>query len=247
MSDLAKSLGVQSYCYRGFKDNARVASMVRQCGLDAIEICGVHVNFDDAAAHESVIGVYREAGVRILSIGVQTFTGDAARERRWFQFAQAAGASYISADFAPSNWPEATKVAQGLAEEFNIRLAIHNHGGRHWLGSSQMLKHVLASTGPAIGLCLDTAWCLDSGENPLEWVERFASRLYGLHLKDFTFDRARRPKDVVVGTGNLDLPALSRKLREVGFAGYAVLEYEGDVDNPVPAIQQCVEQVRQVL
>jgi len=39
-------------------------------------------------------------------------------------------------------------------------LVIHNHGGRHWLGSAQMLAAVFAQTGPAIGLTLDTAWAL---------------------------------------------------------------------------------------
>lgn len=244
MGRVLDQMGVQSYCFRGFKDNARVAEMVRACDLSAIELCGLHADFDEPAAHAEVIETYRSAGVSIPSIGVQMFTGDAKRERDWFEFARAARAEFISADFQPDGWQEAVAVTERLCEEFDIRLAIHNHGGRHWLGSSQMLRHVLANSGEAVGLCLDTAWCLDAGEDPLRWADEFSERLYGLHLKDFTFDTARRPKDVVVGTGNLNLPSLLNRLESHGFDGYAVLEYEGDVDDPVPALKQCVREVR---
>jgi hypothetical protein len=51
---------------------------------------------------------------------------------------------------------------------------------------------------------------------------------------------------VIVGEGNLSLPRLVEALRKVDFAGPAILEYEGDVQNPLPAIQQCVAAVRKV-
>ena len=34
------NLGVQSYCFRNFKDNKKVAEMVKELGLDKIELCG---------------------------------------------------------------------------------------------------------------------------------------------------------------------------------------------------------------
>ena len=72
----------------------------------------------------------------------------------------------------------------------------------------------------------------------------FGERLYGVHIKDFVFDRAGKPEDVVVGTGNLDLPGLFKAMAEVSFNGSPILEYEGDIENPVPALRQCVEAVR---
>lgn len=244
MSRLTRDLGVQSYCFRAFKDNARTAELTREIGVEAIELCNVHVDFDDPAAHDAAIQTYRDAGVQILSIGVQTLRNQPEVEAHWFDFARKAGAKYMSVHFEPDTWQEAARTGARLAEEHGLRLAIHNHGGYHWLGSSQMLKHVFANTPKTIGLCLDTAWCLDAGENPVEWVQTFGDRLYGLHIKDFIFHRDRSREDVVVGTGNLDLAQLSDACEKVGFAGYAVLEYEGDVKNPTPALKQCVEKVR---
>ena len=58
--DIGQEMGVQSYCFRHFKDNARTASLVTECGLARIEICGVQVDFQDTASFDSAIGAYRE-------------------------------------------------------------------------------------------------------------------------------------------------------------------------------------------
>ena len=97
--------------------------------------------------------------------------------------------------------------------------------------------------GDRIGLCLDTAWALDAREDPIAMAERYADRLYGVHIKDFVFDRAREPEDVIVGQGNLDLPRLAELIESNENVKMVVLEYEGDVDNPVPALTKCVQAV----
>lgn len=246
MSDIKQkikdNLGAQSYCYRHFKDNATVIEKLKASNVSQIELCGVHADFTDESSFDGVIKEYSDAGVEIVSIGVQMLSADEAKERHFFEFARRAGAKFMSCTFDVSKAQEAFAVGEKLSAEYGVKLAIHNHGGYDWLGNSKMLGKVFSDT-QSIGLCLDTAWCLHSGENPLEWVEKFGDRLYGMHIKDFVFDRAGKGEDVVVGSGNLDLPELLNKAQAAGFGGYAVLEYEGDVENPVPALQKCVEAV----
>ncbi|MEX0886347.1 MAG: sugar phosphate isomerase/epimerase family protein [Phycisphaeraceae bacterium] len=244
MASIRDGLGVQSYCFRNFKDNTEVARLVGELGLKAIELCAVHVKFDEPTTHAEVIKTYRDAGIEILAIGVETFDTDEAHARRRFEFAKQAGATCISANFKPESWQASAEMVGKLADEYGIRAAVHNHGGYHWLGNWQMLNHFFNATPKGVGLCLDTAWCLDSGENPVKLAEVFRERLYGLHIKDFVFGRDGKGEDVIVGTGNLDLPGLIKTVESGGFDGYAVLEYEGDADNPVPALKQCVAQVK---
>jgi inosose dehydratase len=201
------------------------------------------VDFGDEASFDKIIDIYRQNGLAIPSIGVQYLCGDVPSETRYFEFARKAGAKVISVLFGVDSVPGSYRTAEKLAEKYDVTLAIHNHGGRHWLGSIEMLRHVFAHTSERIGLCLDTAWALDSGEDPLAMAEVFSARLYSLHIKDFIFDRARQPVDVVVGQGNLQLGKLLALLRQIHFDGPAILEYEGDVDNPMPAIQACVAAV----
>src|SRR5687767_10088492 len=92
------NLGVQSYCFRGWKENARVIEGIQRLGLTSVELCGVHCNFRDEAGFQGVLDEYRRAGISINSIGVETITG-ADDEKSIFEFARQAGARWISVDF----------------------------------------------------------------------------------------------------------------------------------------------------
>jgi inosose dehydratase len=241
MKNLSSQLGIQSYCFRGFKALAEVLPRLKACGVSTVELSGVHGDFTRDA--DAMIAECRAAGVRIASIGVERFTGNVARERLLAEFMRKAGGSVIAVDFEPGAGADVFRAAERVADEFDLRLAIHNHGGRHWLGNTQMLAHVFARTSPRIGLCLDTAWALDAHEDPVAMAEKFADRLYGVHLKDFIFDRAGRQSDVVIGEGNLDLPKMLALLEANERTASVVIEYEGDIANPGPALTQCVQKI----
>ena len=242
----AQEFGVQSYCFREFKSNPDVARKVREIGLDKLELCGVHADFHKPSAFKDVVKIYSDAGVSIISLGVQTFTGEA-RERDWFECAALAGAKHISAHFKIDTFPAAIKQAQKWCDEFGMRIGIHCHGGYSFGGSPDVFEHLMMLGAPQIGLCIDTAWCLQIGPwqgNPVEWAKKYAGQIYGIHFKDFVFDRRGMWTDVVVGQGNLDLPAFIQALDAGGFDGMGVIEYEADPANPVPALKNCVQAMR---
>ncbi len=244
MKSISKQLGIQSYCFRGFSTHPEVIDGLKRCEVAAVELCRVHTDFDDVDSHQGVVDEYHKAGIEIVSIGVETLRGDREVERPIFEFARLAGASFISVHFLPDSSPASWQTATEMAEDYDLHLCVHNHGGRHWLGSKQMLDYLFSASSERIGFCLDTAWALDAGEDPLALAEHFGDRLYGVHIKDFVFDRGRVPEDVVVGTGNLDLGGLTEHLESNAKVGYVVIEYEGDVKDPVPALRRCVGQVR---
>jgi sugar phosphate isomerase/epimerase len=245
----ARDFGVQSYCFREFKDNRELAQLVRKIGVSKLEICAVHANFDDVEGFKKIVDIHKEAGVQIVSLGVQTFTGDVAKERKWFECAKAAGARHISAHFQVGTFEKAIASTVKLCDEFDMKVGIHCHGGYVFGGSADVLTHLLKIGGERIGVNIDTAWCMQTGpwSDPVKWVrENFKGRVYGVHYKDFVFDRRAKWTDVVVGTGNLDLPGFVKALDESGFNGMAVIEYEADPQNPVPALTECVKSMRAV-
>jgi sugar phosphate isomerase/epimerase len=246
----ARDFGVQSYCFRNFKDNHKVAELTKKIGVNKIELCGIHANFEDVEGFKKIVELYKSAGIAVTSIGVQTFVGDTAKERKWFECAKAAGAKHISAHFRVDSFQTAVPATAKLCEEFGIRIGIHCHGGYMFGGSPDVLEHLMKLGGKNIGLNIDTAWCMQIGPHggdPIKWVrEKFKGRVYGVHYKDFTFDRRGMWTDVVVGTGNLDLPAFVKALEETGFDGMAVIEYEADPENPVPALTDCVKRMRAI-
>lgn len=240
----ARDVGVQSWSFREFKDNQAFCDRLKAVGVSASEICGVHATFDDPAKHQAPIDVFRRNGIRVCSIGVQTFTGNVAVERQWFEFAKAAGARYISAHFKVDSYREAIKAASAMSEIYGIRLALHCHGGYMFGGSADVIDHILKLGGPYVGLNIDTAWCMQAAGKPVEWVKRWPTQIYGVHYKDFVFDRAGKWTETVIGEGNLPLADLVKALEDNAFAGFAVIEYEAEPQDPTASIRRCVEKIR---
>ena len=122
---------MQSFCFRGFASNEEVAAKAREIGLAAVEPCGVHIDFADDSAHDAAIAAYRDAGVRLVSCGVNTIRGDGSGAEGCFRFARRAGLSVISADVTPPASWDTFAAAERLAEQYDVGVALHNHGGAH--------------------------------------------------------------------------------------------------------------------
>ena len=247
--DLSSKLGVQTFCFREF-DIARTIDAVKSCNLSTVELCGfgVHFTFDDPDGFDKTVAALKDAGIGIPAMTADNFAGDEADERVRCEFAAKAGAKVLMiGGFDLDNIHEAFKTAEKLAEEFDVVLGIHNHGGSHAFGNTEMLNWVFKNTSKRIGLLLDTAWALDAGEDPVAMIRNFGERVHGIHFKDFIFDRERKPEDVVLGTGVLDLPGVLKALDDVGFDGSAVIEYEGEPEDPTASIAKCVEAIRALL
>jgi inosose dehydratase len=247
---MTQPIAIQSYCFRHFKALPGFIEQLKSTGVSATEICGVHADFADPSTFGATIEPFHAAGIEIVAIGVEKLTGVIDVDRPRFEFCKAANVKNMSVTFDPKIIDDnfaAMKNVERLAEQYDLRLGIHNHGGYDWLGNAQILKHVFDRTGPRIGLHLDTAWAIDAKQDSVKLVEQFADRLFGTHVKDFVYSPQRQPADVIIGTGNLDLPGYVKALERIGFTGPLVIEYEGDVENPVPALRECVAALKKVI
>jgi inosose dehydratase len=249
LPEMTQTLAVQSWCFRDFKPLPDFFAKLKACGVSATEVCGVHANFTDSSTWKSTFDQFNTAGVKIVCIGVETMTGDVARDKPRFEFCKAGGIKNMSISFAPELMDNAfagLKNVDALAADYGVKVGIHNHGGYDWLGNDRILKYIFDRT-QHVGLHMDTAWAIDAKQDPCKWVEQFARRLYGVHVKDFLYNEKRQPRDVVIGTGNLDLPKLVAALKAISFAGPIVIEYEGDFANPVPTLAECVNRITPLL
>ena len=247
MPAMPQPIAIQSWCFRHFKPLPDFLAQLKATGATATELCGVHADFARPDAAPDLAEQFGAAGIGIVAIGVEYLTGDATKDRPRFEWCRAAGVRHMSISFPPAALDHdaaGLKAMERLADEFDLQLGIHNHGGYDWLGNATILKYVFGKVSPRVGLHMDTAWAIDAKQNPVEWAEQFAGRVVGLHVKDFTYTPDRIPHDVIIGTGILDLPQLMTTLKQQGFAGPLVIEYEGDEQNPVPALTECVKKLR---
>jgi inosose dehydratase len=237
-------LGIQMYSLRGYKVDEALRH-ARDLGFRHIEFYGGMFPVDASA--EQIAAMRKQVadlGLSITAHGVNGFGADAAANRRVFEFARAAGIPIITAD--PT--PEAFASLDELVKEFNIRIAIHNHGPKHRYNKVVDVLRAIEKHDERIGACADLGHFIRSGEKPTEVIRLLKGRLYGIHLKDFK-EMQDKTTGVILGKGHLDVPGVFAALEQVGFPadGALSLEYEEHPENPLADIRECLEVARGAL
>jgi len=130
-------------------------------------------------------------------------------------------------------------------KEFDIRVAIHNHGPTHRYNKVIDVLDAIEKHDTRIGACADLGHFIRSGERPTEVIRLLKGRLYGIHLKDFA-EMQDKTKGVILGKGHMDVPAVMAALVQVGFPadGALSIEYEENPNNPLDEIRECIRVAR---
>ena len=122
-----------------------------------------------------------------------------------FQFCCDLGIQAMTSVVDPENYNLATK----LSKEYDVKVAIHNHGIKCPYGTFEKLDSLLNNSSE-LGLCLDTTWIMQAGHCALEALDRYKEHIYAIHLKDFKFNDDGY-EDVVPGDGALNLDSAMQK------------------------------------
>jgi len=180
----------------------------------------------------------------ISAHGVNAFGKDAAANRKTFEFAKALGIRNLTADPAPESFDS----LNDLVQEYDIRIAIHNHGPGHRYNKAVDVLQAIEGRDERIGACADLGHYIRSGEQPIDVIRLLKGRLYGIHLKDFAEMKADA-KGVVLGQGHLNVPAVFDALLKSGFPadGALSLEYEENPQDPIAEIRECVAVAKRAL
>ena len=131
-----------------------------------------------------------------------------------------------------------TEVAAVTAQE-GVRLAYHHHMGTA-VQSEADIDALMQSTGPEVGLLLDTGHAAFAGADPQALARRYAPRICHLHAKDLRTAVAAQAKSgnwsflravlagvfTVPGDGSIDFGSVFAALPE--YSGWVVLEAEQD-------------------
>jgi inosose dehydratase len=235
------NLGIQMYSLRGFKVDDALAH-VKDLGLKFVEFYpGMFPVTDDQAVIDAMKKRVADLGLTISAYGVSRFTKDDAANRRIFAFAKAAGIPILGADPDPDSFAS----LDGLVKEYDLRIAIHNHGPTHRYNKALDVLQAIEKHDSRIGACADLGHFLRSGEQPTEVIRLLAGRLYGIHLKDFA-EMRDKTKGVILGAGHIDVPAVFAALERANFPadGALSIEYEENPNDPIAEIRACVAAAR---
>lgn len=236
-------VGIASYSLRKFSLEQAIA-MTKQAGVKYLTLKDMHLPLkttrDERQAARKKI---EAAGLVVMGGGVIYMNNKEDEIRQAFEYARDAGMPTIVC----SPDPAALDTVEKLAKEFDIRIAIHNHGpGDKRYPSPLDVFQAVRDRDVHMGLCMDLGHTVRIGEDPLAALQTCGSRLYDLHIKDVT-QATPKGECTEMGKGVIDLVAVLRALLKLKFAYHVALEYEINGDAPLPGIIESFAYLRGVL
>jgi sugar phosphate isomerase/epimerase len=148
----------------------------------------------------------------------------------------------ISAD--PKKDKATFDLLDKLVAEYDIAIAIHNHGPKASYDKVTDVQTWVKDRHPKIGACVDTGHYLRSDEDPVEVIEKLGKRVFGVHLKDFKGPPGQDKRPTILGEGNLRLADTLKALKKLDYKYSLSLEYEENEKNPIADIELCLKAVQ---
>jgi sugar phosphate isomerase/epimerase len=238
-------LGLASYTFRNFT-RAQMIEFMKQLNVTALNPKDVKDHLPmDPAEEAKALADYAAAGISLHAAGVIYFPKDEDDDiRAKFEYAKRAGISVIVAgDPAPATLPRLEK----FVKEYDIRIAIHNHGPEDKVFPSPLdVLKAVKNMDPRMGCCIDIGHAVRAGTDIVQSIHEVGPRLFNMHAKDLT-DFHDKESQVAVGQGKMPFREIFEALIKTNDQRFVDLEYEIHGDDPMPGVIESFAHMRGVL
>lgn len=241
-------LGLQAYTFRNLS-LLETIDKARELGIRDLEAYpgqlvkpGLEERFTVTASdwvRAAVVEKLHETGVRLSLFGVVDLGPNEGSARQVFDFAKALHIDTLTAEPNPALMP----LIDRLCDEYDMRLAIHNHPAPSPYAEPQKVLDAVQDLSPRVGACADVGHWFRTGVTPVDGLRLLENRIVSLHFKDVQRAGNHTP-DVIWGTGECDAEALLQELHRQGFQGVFSIEHETEydtVDELTEAVRACVD------
>ncbi|MCS1409665.1 MAG: Inosose dehydratase [Verrucomicrobia subdivision 3 bacterium] len=163
-------------------------------------------------------------GLKAYTFGVARTSLAHEYNRQLFEFAKFMGIRLIVVE--PDDF-KTFESLERLVKEYDIKVAIHNHGIRTLYGNPLVVRNVIKHLDPRIGVCLDTGWVTAAGFDASKVFREYDGRVFDVHLKDKRIERTQGDDvyfDTHIGAGEGNLARFLETLKEAKFSGVLALE-----------------------
>jgi sugar phosphate isomerase/epimerase len=218
-------IGLQTWTCRNM-DFDQVVAFAGKHGITHLQFIAKHM--DPKAPKEETLrkkAILEAKGLKVYTFGVNGTSMNKEDNRKLFEFAKLMGIEVIIVE--PKNLAEWDNLEE-LVKEYNIKLAIHNHGTGTVYGDPATVKKVLAARDRRIGVCLDIGWVTAAGFDAATVFRGYGDRVYDMHLKDKTVQTAADGKkvatDTEIGKGDTKYAALFAEIKKSKWSGVMAIE-----------------------
>ena len=238
-------LGICSYTFRNFT-RAQMLGYLKELNLTDLNVKDTKDHLPmDPALEAQALADYAAAGIKLHAAGAIYFPKDDETDIRGkFEYCKRAGIGVI---VAGDPTPESLKWIERFVKEYDIKIAIHNHGpeDKFFPSPFDVLK-AIKDLDPRIGFCIDVGHAARANANLVDAIHATSARLYDMHIKDLANFKDRESQ-VAVGEGILPIREIFKALVDIKYPGYVDLEYEIHGDNPMPGVIESFAYMRGLL
>ena len=235
-------LGIASYSFRKYSLDETI-SMSNRLGIKYLALKSMHMPLDwNPDQIKEAADKVRQAGIDLYGAGV-VYMNSEEEVNQAFEYAKLAGMKVIIG--VPKH--ELLDLTEEKIKEYNIKVAIHNHGpGDDLYPSPESVIEKIKDRDPRFGLCMDIGHTQRIGLDPAADAEKYMDRLLDVHIKDVTASTAEG-ETVEIGRGVIDIPSFLSVLEENKYSGIVSFEYEKDENDVLPGISESIGYVRGVM
>ena len=224
--DKTRELGLSYIGGLSFQKVSKEISKNFDCNLSDEELAKIRLKMD-------------EAGVRMPTFFYAQIPGDEAGCRKVFEFGRKMGIE----TFISEPPPESLDVIERFCDEYDIRLAIHNHGPDqspvYW--RPEGILEVCKGRSKRIGACPDTGYWIRAGIDPLEGIRKLGDRVITIQPHDLN-EISPEGHDVPWGTGKAEFEKLLQEIFHLGIHPTLIgLEYSYNYEDNMPEMAECVQ------
>lgn len=186
-----------------------------------------------------------DAGLVAYTFGVANTSTNKEENRKLFEFAKTMGMKLIIVE------PREFSILDNLEElvkEYDIKIAIHNHGLKSLYGNPAVVKSLLNGRDPRMGVCLDAGWVASGRFNSAHVFQDYQGRVFDIHLKDKKVSASENGDvsvDTFVGEGDAKLNQLLKVAADAGYDGVFALESDAGYSDPTEHITKAGEWFKQ--
>ncbi|MCU1294405.1 MAG: Xylose isomerase [Bryobacterales bacterium] len=240
-------IGLELFSVRGElkKDQKATLQAVAKMGYECVEFFSPYFEWTPEYAKE----VRKELdglGIRCYSTHNGSASFSSAGLTKAIELNQILGAKYVVLAH-PGNvsgidgWKgvvETLNQADSKMQSSGLHAGYHNHD-LEWKPVDGQRPIDLLATGTSKGvmLQLDVGTCLETGNDPVAWIEKNPGRIRSLHLKDWSAQKGYR---VLFGEGSAKWKPILAAARNVGGAEFFLIEQEGSDYPELETADRCL-------
>ena len=246
-------VGLELYSVRDglTKDEAGTIREVAKLGYQCVEFYSPYYKWTPDHAKD-VRKELDDLGIRCYSThnDLKSFSPDGMA--RAIQLNNILGAHYIvmASPGKITDIDDWKKVAETLnkaneaMEAEGLHAGYHNHDIEWRVMAGQLPLEVIAkNTDPTVMLQLDVGTCLETGNDPVAWINKNPGRIRSLHLKDWSPEKGYK---VLFGEGSADWPKIFNAAENAGGVQYYLIEQEGSAYPEIETAKRCLATFRKM-